>query len=87
MKTIVLCLALGITLVCGCSAFQVHDPMSREQLAKIKNYRFCHSDWDCIDHDGEICTFVAIDTVAVCAPGSHDSFSGSVEPTTLVSHK
>jgi hypothetical protein len=82
MKTIVICLAL----VSGCSVLAPKDPMSNGQLALVKNYQFCHSDWDCM-REGEICTFVAIDTVAVCAPGSHDSFSGSVEPTTLVSHK
>jgi len=66
MKTMMLC---TVVLVSGCAAFQVKDPLSNEQLAKVKNFQHCSSDLDCEDQH---CGFRYVNTVAVCLDGVHN---------------
>ncbi len=60
MKKIAMFVVVSVVLVClsGCEAMLQSKPYTPV------GFRNCSSDWDC--KSGEICTFVKIDTYAVC---------------------
>jgi hypothetical protein len=77
-KIIVVCLVLVSLIGCAPASYPtssppwVKDPSSPSQMSLIKNYQTCGADTEC--HQGEVCSFVAPDTFAVCVPGNHHPF-------------